>query len=88
MVIDFVTPQTPAVQGKTLVPTMQVDYVNVEETARILESNAVQVFVSALDLKTAQGGVAEVNLVAAAAKSSTTRRFMASDWALPTSHDP
>ncbi|KAB5528051.1 hypothetical protein GE09DRAFT_1042248 [Coniochaeta sp. 2T2.1] len=80
--------KAPDSEGRAPAPVAQVDYADIEATARLLESNAVHTIVSALDLKTAEGSAAESNLVAASAKSGTTRRFMASDWAVPISPDP
>jgi hypothetical protein len=57
-----------------------VDYNDVDAVAEILRSNNVHTVISALKVIAAEGGLAETNLVKAAAKSSVTKRFIASDW--------
>jgi hypothetical protein len=65
-----------------------VNYADVDAVARSLETNGVHTVISAINIRTAEGGTAEVNLVAAASKSSVTKRFMASDWSPPIASDP
>ncbi|OIW25676.1 NAD(P)-binding protein [Coniochaeta ligniaria NRRL 30616] len=69
-------------------PVIATDYTNIDALAHLLETNAVHTIVSALSLKTPSGSAAELNLIAAASKSSTTKRFIASDWAAPIPSDP
>jgi hypothetical protein len=84
----YTHPQLPNNQRTITVPTLEVDYADVDATTRLLERHDVHTIVSALSLKTADGSAAELQLVAAAAKSSTTKRFMASDWSIPIPSDP
>lgn len=78
----------PDTHDENSAPVTEVDYAEVDAVARLLEANDVHTVISAINLRSAEGGDAEVDLVAAAARSSTTKRFMASDWAAPIPSDP
>lgn len=66
----------------------EIDYADVDAVTRLLDINAVHTVISAINLRSPQGSAAEINLVAAASKSSATKRFMASDWGTPIPSDP
>ena len=57
-----------------------VDYNDVEQLTKTLEENNVHTVISAIVMFDPAAAQAEVNLVAAAAKSSPTKRFVASNW--------
>lgn len=53
----------------------------------LLESKNVQVVVSTIAVLTEATGKSEVDLVTAAAQSSVTKRFIASNWGGPIPED-
>ncbi|KAJ3456651.1 hypothetical protein MRS44_016674 [Fusarium solani] len=57
-----------------------VDYDNVDDIASFLKKSSIEVVISALRVASLESGVAEINLAKAAAKSKTTKRFVASEW--------
>lgn len=65
-----------------------VDYNNVEQLTKTLEENNVHTVISAIVMYDPTAAQAEINLVAAAAKSSATKRFIASCWGNASSEDP
>ncbi|RYP09065.1 hypothetical protein DL765_008587 [Monosporascus sp. GIB2] len=67
-------------EGGSAVPAFAVDYSNVEQLTKTLDENNVHTVISTLVMIDPTAAQAEVNLVAAAAKSSTTKRFIASNW--------
>ncbi|KAF5009987.1 hypothetical protein FDECE_3824 [Fusarium decemcellulare] len=60
-------------------PVIQVDYNDVDTLASILEAQQVQIVISSI--VTLGGGAPELNLIQAAEKSSTTKRYVPSFWA-------
>ncbi|KAM5355076.1 hypothetical protein ACJ41O_001722 [Fusarium nematophilum] len=62
--------------------TLRVDYDNVAELHRILEENGVEVVICCLNITDPTISKAEINLVRAAQLSSSTARFIASQWAI------
>lgn len=50
----------------------------------IFEANAVHTVISTLQVNSPESGSNEINLVKAAEKSTSTFRFISSDWASPT----
>ncbi|KAF2193431.1 hypothetical protein K469DRAFT_550735 [Zopfia rhizophila CBS 207.26] len=66
------------------VPVFAVDYNDTEVVTKILEKNNVHTVISTIQLITPDSGMSERNLVKSAAKSSPTKRFVASDWGVPT----
>ena len=60
-----------------------MDYNNIDQIAEILEENNVHTVISALLVISSESGVSERSLIKAAAKSSTTKRFIASEWGVP-----
>lgn len=57
-----------------------VDYNNVEQTTKTLEENNIHTVISTIVMRNPEAGEAEINLVTAAARSSATKRFVASNW--------
>lgn len=62
------------------VPVFAVDYGDVESVSRLLETNNVHTVISALSVRGPDEGASEINLVKAAAKAGTTKRFIASEY--------
>jgi hypothetical protein len=67
-------------EGAGAVPVFAVDYNDVEQLTETLEANHVHTVISTISMYDATAAQAERNLVAAAAKSSSTKRFVASCW--------
>lgn len=61
---------------------MAVDYDEVGKLHHVLESNSVHTVVSTINVSSPESGVAEHNLVEAAALSKSTKRFISSDFAV------
>lgn len=57
-----------------------VDYNDVEQLTKTLEENNVHTVISTIVMYDAVAAQSEMNLIAAAAKSSPTKRFVASNW--------
>lgn len=56
---------------------------DVESLAEVLESNGVEVVISALAVMEETASQGQINLIKASEKSSTTTRFVASTWGFP-----
>ncbi len=67
-------------EGGSAVPVFAVDYNDVEQLTKTLEENNVHTVISTIVMFDPAAAQAEVNLVAAADKSSPTKRFVASNW--------
>lgn len=59
-----------------------VDYESTDATADILSTNNVDTIISCLNLNSEEGNTAQVNLIVAAEKSSTVRRFAPSEYGI------
>ncbi|KAL7941063.1 hypothetical protein V8C42DRAFT_336009 [Trichoderma barbatum] len=57
-----------------------VDYSNVENLAKILRDNRIDILISALDVSNDGSGASEQNLVRAADEADSVKRFVASSW--------
>jgi hypothetical protein len=57
-----------------------INYGNVEQVTDLLESKHVDIVISTIAVLTEATGKSELDLVAAAAKSPVTKRFIASNW--------
>lgn len=57
-----------------------VDYNNIQELTKFLDVNNVHTVISTVVMIDPRAAQAEVNLIAAAAKSSSTKRFVVSNW--------
>jgi hypothetical protein len=64
-----------------------VDYNNVEQLTKILETNSIHTVISTIMMIDSAAGQAERNMVAAAAESSSTKRFIVSNWGVATPDD-
>ncbi|UKZ81497.1 hypothetical protein TrVFT333_009269 [Trichoderma virens FT-333] len=64
-------------------PVIAVDYSNVDETAQKLASNNVEVVISTISVIDQVSSVSQVDLVKAASKSGTVKRFITSEWGTP-----
>ncbi|KAF2728519.1 NAD(P)-binding protein [Polyplosphaeria fusca] len=67
-------------EGESKAPVIAVDYNNVEQLTKTMAENHVHTVISALVMYDPTAAQAELNLVAAAAASSATKRFVASNW--------
>jgi len=67
-------------EGESAAPVFAVDYNDVEQLTKTLEENNVHTVISTIVMFDPAAAQAEINLVAAAAKSSPTKRFVASNW--------
>ncbi|KAK4074703.1 uncharacterized protein Triagg1_4852 [Trichoderma aggressivum f. europaeum] len=65
-------------------PLINVNYDDIDAVANILEEHNVHTIISAIKVITPESGVSEVNLIKAATKSSPTKRFIQSEWGVPT----
>ncbi|KAF2640795.1 NAD(P)-binding protein [Massarina eburnea CBS 473.64] len=70
-------------EGKNAAPVFAVDYANVSQLTKILDENKVHTVISALTMVYPASAQAELNMIAAAAASIPTKRFIASNWATP-----
>lgn len=67
-------------EGGSAAPVFPVDYNDVEQLTKTLEENNVHTVISTIVMMDPAAAKAEANLVAAATKSSSTKRFVASNW--------
>ncbi|KAL9087171.1 MAG: hypothetical protein Q9165_006822 [Trypethelium subeluteriae] len=65
-------------------PVLVVDYNDVDALAKIFEQNNVEVVISAIFIFDDTSSASEINVVRAAEKSKTTKRFIISNWGIPT----
>jgi len=59
-----------------------VDYSDIDTMAKVLDENKVHTVISALRVFDSATSLAESNLVKAAAKADSTKRFVASAWGI------
>jgi uncharacterized protein YbjT (DUF2867 family) len=76
----FADNQEQVPEGESAAPVFSIDYNNVEQLVKTLEKNNVHTVISTIIMMDPAATKAEVNVVAAAAKSSPTKRFVASNW--------
>lgn len=57
-----------------------VDYNDIEQVTRLLEISNVHTVISTIAVLNEATGRSELDLVAASARSATTKRFIASNW--------
>jgi nucleoside-diphosphate-sugar epimerase len=69
-----------APEGETAVPTFAVDYNNIDQLTKILEDNKVHTVISTVLMYDPTSAQSERNVIAAAEKSSVTKRFVQSNW--------
>ncbi|KAH6974334.1 hypothetical protein BKA56DRAFT_490357 [Ilyonectria sp. MPI-CAGE-AT-0026] len=66
------------------VPIIVVDYTSVDALKKVFEDNSIETVISALSTMPEAGVPPEVNMVQAAQASKVTRRFVPSNWGVPT----
>jgi hypothetical protein len=66
---------------------LTVDYNDVEQLAKTLEVNNVHSIISTIAMFDEKAAQSELNLISAASKSSSTMRFIASNWGTATPDD-
>ncbi|CEL01012.1 hypothetical protein ASPCAL00604 [Aspergillus calidoustus] len=70
-------------QAKTLgIPLLLADYSNVEALTKLLESNKIDTVVSAVSIMDDATSTAQLNLIEAAERSSSTKRFIPSEYGI------
>ncbi|KAJ4341946.1 hypothetical protein N0V95_007071 [Ascochyta clinopodiicola] len=74
-------------EGDHAVPVFAVEYSNIEQLAQILEENKVHTVISTIVMYDPVAAQSERNLIAAAAKSASTKRFVQSNWGDKTPED-
>lgn len=72
-----------ALSRKAVENAVAVNYMDVESLTEVLESNGVEVVISALAVMDETASQGQINLIKASEKSSTTTRFVASTWGFP-----
>jgi predicted dinucleotide-binding enzyme len=75
-------------EGKSAAKVLAVDYTNVEQLTKTLEENNIHTVISTIVMYDPAAAQAERNFIAAADKSSCTKRFVASNWGNATPEDP
>ncbi|GME61320.1 putative nmra-like family protein [Neofusicoccum parvum] len=69
--------------SNTDVPVIAVDYSNVNNLRTALEENQVHTVICALMVMDETAGQSQINLIKAADKSSSTKRFIVSEYGIP-----
>lgn len=64
-------------------PVVAVDYNEVDSLKQVLESNNIEVVISALMVGDEVASQSQINLIKAADKSSTTKKIVLSEWGIP-----
>jgi hypothetical protein len=75
-------------EGKSAAKVIAVDYTNVEELTKTLEENNIHTVISTIVMYDPEAAKAERNVIAAAEKSSCTKRFVVSNWGNATPEEP
>lgn len=75
-------------EGKSAAKVIAVDYTNVEELTKTLEENNIHTVISTIVMYDPEAAKAERNFIAAAEKSSCTKRFVVSNWGNATPEEP
>ncbi|KAF9693840.1 hypothetical protein EKO04_008111 [Ascochyta lentis] len=74
-------------QGDSATPIIAVDYNNIEQLTQTLDDNKVHTIISTIVMYDPVAAQSERNLIAAAAKSAFTKRFVQSNWGDKTPED-
>ncbi|KAL1646961.1 hypothetical protein SLS61_007557 [Didymella pomorum] len=74
-------------EGEQPVPTFAVDYGNIDQIAQVLDEHKVHTVVSTIVMYDPAAAQSERNLIEAAAKSPTVKRFVQSNWGDKTPED-
>ncbi|KAK7428140.1 hypothetical protein QQZ08_005379 [Neonectria magnoliae] len=64
-------------------PLVAVDYTNIESLTTVLEQHKIHTVISCLGIHEQATADVQSNVIKAAEKASTTKRFIPSNWALP-----
>ena len=75
-------------EGKSAAKVIAVDYTNVEELTKTLEENNIHTVISTIVMYDPEAAQAERSFIAAADKSSCTKRFVVSNWGNATPEEP
>lgn len=81
-VLTIVIRKQEAAEDEAGVPVVAVDYDDRTSLQTTLETHEIHTVISALALHIIGVGQAQVNLIQAADKSSSTQRFISSSWAV------
>lgn len=74
-------------EGELLVPTFAVDYNNIEQITQTLDHHKVHTIISTIVMYDPVAAQSERNLIEAAGKSVTVKRFVQSNWGDRTPED-
>ncbi|KAK7705968.1 hypothetical protein SLS57_009885 [Botryosphaeria dothidea] len=66
---------------------LQVDYEDVDSMKELLETHEIHTIISTISIVGDSEGAAQLNLIKAAAKSSTTKRLAPSEWSVSFEYD-
>ncbi|OQE24241.1 hypothetical protein PENFLA_c010G03236 [Penicillium flavigenum] len=81
--VHILTRKTDDDQAKEIgIPLLLADYSNVESLANVLESNMIDTVVSAVSVIDDATSTAQLNLIEAAERSSSTKRFIPSEYGM------
>lgn len=73
--------------GDLFVPTIAVDYEDIDRVTKSLDENKVHTVISTIVLYDPVAAQSERNLITAAAKSASVKRFVQSNWGDKTPED-
>lgn len=76
----WLIPSKEPKEWDTDAPVRTVNYNDIDSTAKVLEDNGIHVLISTMSIVDAAASEAQINLIRAAAKTTTVKRFIASDW--------
>jgi ribosomal protein L12E/L44/L45/RPP1/RPP2 len=75
-------------EKKSAAKVLAVDYTNVKQLVKTLKENNIHTVISTIVMYDPTAAQAERNFIAAAEKSSCTKRFVASNYGNATPEDP
>lgn len=78
-------PKVP--EGKNSVSAFAVDYNNIDQITQTLDEHKVHTVISTISMYDPVAAQSERNVIAAAAKSATVKRFVQSNWGDKTPED-
>jgi hypothetical protein len=64
-----------------------VDYNDIESLTKILDDNSIHTIISTIAVRDEVAAQSELNMIAAATKSSSVKRYVASCWGFATPSD-
>lgn len=74
-------------EGETLVPTFAVDYNNIDQISQTLDEHKVYTVISTILMYDPVAAQSERNVIEAADKSASVKRFVQSNWGDKTPED-